>query len=378
MILKSIKEKIPNKFRKLLRQKIKFLYPRIKSETWCLDSIQVNENFLEIKGWAIAPQIDHSKYSFSINNIEFDSVNYPTSREDIAKLYWYLPNAINSGFTCMISVKQKNFFSDGYACFSFIDSETKTPLRSEHNYYCFDITMDKKLPVPDEKRRVRVQGNSSEKVFLLEGFTTFMKLKLTCNKIVGKDFNDFSSILDWGCGCGRLIRYFEYVKDALVTGIDIDPDNIEWCRKYFPFGNFIAISKHPPTSFPDASFDLLIGISVFTHLKEKVQFEWLKELHRIACNDAILLMTIHGQEAIKRSVLSPEFLIPLRIKGFLDVGSNPGLDDIIEGDNYYRNIYHRHRYIESKWSKYFDIIDIIPGYIGNLQDLVVMRKKNII
>ena len=119
----------------------------------------------------------------------------------------------------------------------------------------------------------------------------------------------------------------------------------------------------------------IIGVSIFTHLREKVQFEWLKELHRIAKNDGILLMTVHGEEAVKCAVLTIKYLISLKLKGFLDMGHNPSLDRTIRDNTYYRTIYHRKRYIQNRWGKYFEIIDIIPGCIGNMQDLVIMKKK---
>lgn len=59
----------------------------------------------------------------------------------------------------------------------------------------------------------------------------------------------------------------------------------------------------------------------------------------------------------------------------MDFGSDPSLKGYIDDEDYYRSTFHTHDYIRSEWSKYFDIITIIPGYIGNNQDLVVMRKR---
>ena len=372
-ILIKIKEIIPKKFRKYINKKFKFLNLRFKNEIWCLDSVEISNDFVEIKGWALSPKGNCNENTFSINNEEFDSVKYPTARDDIGTLFWYLPYAINSGFVCKKYMKHRNCFPDGYASFSFINKKTKIPIRDEQNYY-FNISLDKKFAVPDAKRRQRVHGSKSEKGFLIEGFSTFMKLKSALKKTINKDFIDFSNILDWGCGCGRMTRCFNYIKDVSIYGVDIDSDNIKWCQKHLPFVKFTCISEHPPTSFHNNSFDLIIGVSIFTHLREKVQFEWLKELHRITKNDGILLMTVHGEEAVKRSVLTIKYLISLKLKGFLDMGHNPSLDGTIRDKTYYRTIYHRKRYIQNRWGKYFQIIDIIPGCIGNMQDLIIMKK----
>ena len=32
--------------------------------------------------------------------------------------------------------------------------------------------------------------------------------------------------------------------------------------------------------------------------------------------------------------------------------------------------------LEGDWSKYFEIVEIVPGYIGNHQDLGVMRRTS--
>lgn len=374
--MKSIKSKLPLNIRRYLRSKLHFFYPRMKSDVWCLDRITLRDNSIAIRGWALPLKNNPSLYSFSINNKIFDEIDYPTIREDIGSLFWYRPGAEKSGFSCFSRIEPDSLFQNGFATFSFISRETRMPLREDHNYYCFDVIRDQELPIPEKKSRVRVQGTDSDITFRLEGFTNFMKLKRILKKNTGKDFADFSSILDWGCGCGRTTRYLNTVQNAAVTGADIDGDNIVWCQKNLDFGKFIQIPLHPPTSIPDFSFNLIFGISVFTHLRKNVQFEWLKELHRISRPDAILMMSVHGQESARRTVLAPEYFIPLQVKGFLDVGTNTDLDDYISGDNYYRDVYHLHSYIKNKWSEFFEIIDIIPGTIGNLQDLVVMRKKN--
>jgi hypothetical protein len=63
--------------------------------------------------------------------------------------------------------------------------------------------------------------------------------------------------------------------------------------------------------------------------------------------------------------------------GFLDLGANRGLAEVLTGSetDYYRDTYHTVPYIRENWARHFEIVDIVPGYIGNLQDLVIMRKS---
>lgn len=105
-----------------------------------------------------------------------------------------------------------------------------------------------------------------------------MRLKLLLDRIAGGW--PAGDTLDWGCGCGRVTRWLLDRLDAgvRVVGADIDPLSIHWCRQNLAGGFFERIPLHPPTTFRDEQFSVVLGISVFTHLKEDVQFEWLSEL----------------------------------------------------------------------------------------------------
>jgi ubiquinone/menaquinone biosynthesis C-methylase UbiE len=352
----------------------RILLSLVEPGIWTAGPLQVSHDFIEIRGWVIAPQGDHTRVSFMVNDYEFDQIEYPTPREDIDKLYWYIPGARDSGFICRANISKETIFAKGYAVLKCVDKETKQSFNSDHDLY-YEVAVNELLPMPDADRMKKVQASDLESVFMLVGFETYKKLELALNRTLGMGYGDFSRILDWGCGCGRTTRYFVNQKGASITGIDIDSDNVRWCEQNLPFGRFLEIPLHPPTSLESSSFDLLIGISVFTHLREKEQFEWLNELRRIASDGAILLMTFHGDTSVCRANLDPMLFHSLRTRGFLDAGSNPDLYSVMKGNDYYRNALHTREYVMKRWSKYFDIIDIIPGYIGNLQDLAIMRKR---
>ena len=64
-----------------------------------------------------------------------------------------------------------------------------------------------------------------------------------------------------------------------------------------------------------------------------------------------------------------------RKNGFLDAGVNFDLDEILEYATDYRNTFHTRKYVLDKWSRFFDIVTIMPGYVGNHQDLVIMVAR---
>ena len=47
--------------------------------------------------------------------------------------------------------------------------------------------------------------------------------------------------------------------------------------------------------YEDNSFDVIYGISIFTHLSEQMHFDWYKELYRVLKTNGILFLTTQGE-----------------------------------------------------------------------------------
>lgn len=369
--LLAASEKFLSGFRQVTSQDTQLL----KEPTWCIDYVNITEETIEIRGWAVHPRKSKERGRFFMNGKEFlDSSNF-LPRPDIEHIFWWIEDAGQSGFCCKMSLKEEDPFKTGFATFSYGDPKTGRPFREEHNWYYLSDELNSAVPIPDGIRRTKVHGGEVQSSFLLEGFSAFKKLDRITSKLFNKSLKEFGAILDWGCGCGRLTRYFhDFHPKSSITGIDIDSDNIQWCQKNLPFGSFSTISPTPPTQLEDGLFDLIIGISIFTHLQEKDEFLWLKELKRLSAPGGILLMTVHGMETVARSGIQGSLIEKLLKQGFLDGGLNSNLDSLKLGD-YYRNTFHTHDFLKQTWGEYFTIIDIIPGYIGNHQDLVVLQNN---
>src|SRR5206468_8257505 len=56
----------------------------------------------------------------------------------------------------------------------------------------------------------------------------------------------------------------------------------------------------PPLAFGDASFDLAYALSVFTHLPEAIQHDWMDELRRVVRPGGFVLLTMHGERYLER------------------------------------------------------------------------------
>jgi len=334
---------------------------------WTPDTVEWRAQEVTLRGWAIPS----SAPAFAVNGRPFDFAQPALDRTDIERLFWFVPGARESGFECRTELREDELSREAVR-FDYVDGRTGKPFTDAQAVFYPGPSVEYP-PLPDGPRRRRVHGAENEDAFVLEGYSSFVKLRRILESAVGKAYDDFTNILDWGCGCGRFARYFAPLEPPAYVGVDIDADNAAWCEANLPFGRFLHVPFQPPTSLEAESFDLLIGISVFTHLSELDQDEWLAELRRISAPSAILLMTIHGPSSVCRSGLSPEQVLEWRDIGFVDSGHNADLDDVLDESEDYRNAFRTHDYVRRRWARWFDVLDIVPGTIGNHQDVVVMR-----
>ena len=190
----------------------------------------------------------------------------------------------------------------------------------------------------------------------------------------GRSLSDFEAILDFGCGPGRAIRILRALAPgARLFGCDIDPEAIAWARSHYAsYGDFSVAPHHPPTLYPEGRFDLIVGISVFTHLPEDMQLEWLAELRRIARPGAFLVLTTHGEEHYGK--LDADVREIMRTRGFFygDFGWNYGRS--VSLPDFYQTAYHSHDYIRREWSRFFEIVDIRALGLEKHQDTVLLRR----
>ena len=82
-----------------------------------------------------------------------------------------------------------------------------------------------------------------------------------------------------------------------------NPKYIDWCAQHIPGIDFKVNGLMPPLAWPAASFDVIYGISIFTHLSEAAHEAWLEELMRVLKPGGIAMLTMHGD--ITRQNLTP-------------------------------------------------------------------------
>jgi SAM-dependent methyltransferase len=107
----------------------------------------------------------------------------------------------------------------------------------------------------------------------------------------GQPIGQATRVLDFGCGCGRVARPFLARTGALMTGCDVQPRMVDWCRKNLP-GEWRVTQNDPPLPFEAEAFDVVYALSVFTHLPDTAARGWLAELARVTKPGGVALLTI--------------------------------------------------------------------------------------
>ena len=180
----------------------------------------------------------------------------------------------------------------------------------------------------------------------------------------------FTRILDFGVGCGRLLRYWGGLRHTCeIWGTDCNRDLIEWCRRKLSFAKFTVNDADPPLEFPSAMFDFVYSYSVFTHLSAERQQPWLRELSRVLRPGGYMLITVHGVNLAMRNSLPPAAIDQMN-RGELVVVSSE-----LSGTNVCA-AFHSEPYIRQHLAQGLEVIEYFPRGMpdGTEQDIYLFRK----
>ena len=114
-------------------------------------------------------------------------------------------------------------------------------------------------------------------------------------------------VLDWGCGPGRVIRHIATMldKSCELHGSDYNSRYVAWCKRHIPEVSFQQNQLAPPMTYENDFFDVVYGISIFTHLSKEMHYKWFNELMRILKPGGMVILTLHG-EAFKLQLSEEE------------------------------------------------------------------------
>ena len=223
------------------------------------------------------------------------------------------------------------------------------------------------LPLPPAKLRVRVAGNADAAWFLEGGRLAEETLRGSLDR-AGTRLEDMAAILDFGCGCGRVMRRLADLPGEL-RGSDFDGPAVEWCRKNLPFASFTHNGLRPPLPFGERELDLVYAFSVLTHLPVDVQHAWVAELARVLRPGGYLLLSTHGERYLDR-LTSAE-------RASFQAGEVVVRFQQVAGTNLC-TAFHPPEYVKTTLAAGLDLVEEVPeGARGNPhQDLFLFRMPS--
>ncbi len=150
------------------------------------------------------------------------------------------------------------------------------------------------LPLPPSEFRSLVSAWDDTGVWLRSGEVDAGLLRRVVEPH-GGHLTEMAAILDFGCGCGRIARWWATLDGPEIHGCDYNPDLAGWCERNLEFMNATVNGADPPTNYPPDQFDFIYAVSLFTHLPLAAQRSWLIELRRILRPGGHLLFTVMGE-----------------------------------------------------------------------------------
>ncbi|MCC3424652.1 MAG: methyltransferase domain-containing protein [Microcoleus sp. PH2017_01_SCD_O_A] len=244
---------------------------------------------------------------------------------------------------------------------------------------------------PSDDIQRQFVGKSGEST-LQEAFNFYCILK--------KYLSDFdrtlmpdSQILDFGCGWGRIIRFFiKDVRGENLYGVDIDPEMISLCQETVRYGNYNLVHPLPPSELPCESFDVIYAYSVFSHLNEQASFQWVEEFYRILKPGGLLFVTTQGRSFIDdcrycrehpnlespwHQALATAFVDSEAVYQAYDRGEflhHPTGGGSAQSSSFYGETLIPPGYVEREWTRFFSFRDFVDDRSILGQALIVMQK----
>jgi SAM-dependent methyltransferase len=228
---------------------------------------------------------------------------------------------------------------------------------------------------------------------LREGFDAYRIFRKSYETHVGP-IGSCRSVLDFGCGWGRIIRFFlRDVEPKKLFGVDHSEEAIRACQETNKWSQFTLIEPSPPTPLTPESFGLIYLYSVFSHLPEEMHWALLKEFHRLLAPGGMLIATTRPRDFIffckklrddPRLNEKPDWL-KVSARTFADVDATISAYD--NGQFCYESVGAEGRwsfwgeacipraYVERRWQEIFDVCDYIDDRAACPQNIIVARKR---
>ena len=185
--------------------------------------------------------------------------------------------------------------------------------------------------IPPPELRAAGEHFENDDAFVGSGKSEAQRLRETLN------LTTQSSILDLGCGAGRLAigLVAELGPMERYVGIDVSPEAIRWCRRYverdFPGMRFVHMdvrnSRYRPTGRPlsdedrlplaSGSVEVIYLYSVFSHMRSDDVRWYLREFRRLLMPSGAVFLTSFVEDDVEEEAVNPDGYGPQQWQGAL-------------------------------------------------------------
>jgi SAM-dependent methyltransferase len=225
-------------------------------------------------------------------------------------------------------------------------------------------------PLPPARLRAQVGPAHADAEFFLSTGREQAELIRELVRDSGSSVEELDALLDFGCGCGRILRHWAGVRLTRVVGCDIDPRMVRWCGENLSFAEVDVNDLEPPLRYADSSFDLAYAFSVFTHLDVELQQAWMQELFRVLRPNGLLLVSTLGEHylSLKRLTESEEEAFR---RGEVVVLYQQSAGSSL------CSAYHPPEYVRESLGADFELVDFRPAADEGKHDLHLFRKPSV-
>jgi len=249
------------------------------------------------------------------------------------------------------------------------------------------VVKNVRLPgFPDVNMQTGSVG-SAGKGALQEAFKFYLYVRAAARD-AGLPLAQTSRVLDFGVGWGRIIRCFlRDVSPSGLHGVDVSERFLDAVRSTEVPGDFRLIQPAGKLPFEDNFFDVVFSYSVFTHLPEELQDNWLREIRRVLKPGGIMVATVEPvrfvefieelskaeniasqwhRELVAALKAKPNASVLLKEKGFVFLETNNGKT--------YGDTIMTEGYVGRHWGQFFNVKSYLDDPIQFKQAVVFCTK----